>query len=231
MSRGRPDTSRVRRTPAPRRGHFAALLGWSVAAHLGVIAGLSWWLSSAPPPRSPSTHPGLLGFADVVEGSGDEGPSHPAPPPAASSPHPTSARKTAARDTTPPPAPSAAAESAGNDIGAGAGNGTQGNEGNGGNGVGRENGGTGGSTVLAAIRRRIERVKVYPAEARRKQLEGRPFVEFALQADGQVAYSRLVTSCGEALLDAAALDTIRRGAPYPYYAGPIRLAIRFSVDP
>lgn len=87
-----------------------------------------------------------------------------------------------------------------------------------------------GLALLMTIRRRIERAKYYPPEARRQGIEGRSEVEFAIAPDGGVEYVRLIKACGEAQLDAAAIDTIKRAAPFPIYKGTIQLPIRFAIE-
>lgn len=83
--------------------------------------------------------------------------------------------------------------------------------------------------VLAQIRARIERSKHYPLMARRRGFEGTANVAFRIAEDGSVRDVKLVTSSGISPLDEAALTTIRRAAPFPYYPEPIQIGIRFTL--
>ncbi|MDO8462331.1 MAG: energy transducer TonB [Deltaproteobacteria bacterium] len=109
-------------------------------------------------------------------------------------------------------------------IAAGVGTGT-------GSGIGPGSGPSGNNPTLATIRENIERAKRYPAEARRQRQEGVVSVQFQIDASGNAQSVTLLESSSHILLDEEALATIKRGAPYPTYDKPIRLAIRFSTAP
>jgi len=68
---------------------------------------------------------------------------------------------------------------------------------------------------LASVRARLARTLHYPAEARRRQIQGRAVVEFILRADGRVEALGLRQSAGDEALDRAALAAVMEGAPYP----------------
>lgn len=121
------------------------------------------------------------------------------------------------------------AVNSGTGNGGGKGNGSGSGDGDGsGNGVGT--GGDGGTNrILAEIRAKIERAKDYPKLAKRMRLEGRPTVLFEINSDGSVKYVKVAGSSGEAILDEAAVETVKRAAPLPYYERPIRLAIRYDL--
>lgn len=87
-----------------------------------------------------------------------------------------------------------------------------------------------GNPILTKIRQKIERAKYYPPEARRQKMEGRPEVTFQINPDGTLASASLKSSCGNNLLDQAALETINRSIPLPYYEKPISIAIKFSIE-
>lgn len=98
-------------------------------------------------------------------------------------------------------------------------------------GVGGGEGGTGkGDPRLSQIWRRINASKYYPEAARRDKLEGAPRITFAINEDGSIGWTRLAASSGSPLLDDAALQTVQRAAPLPYYAGPITLAVKYSLN-
>ena len=67
---------------------------------------------------------------------------------------------------------------------------------------------------LATVRAGIARTLAYPAEARRKGWGGRTVVAFTLLADGSIADLVVRQGSGHAVLDEAALDAIRRAAPF-----------------
>lgn len=91
--------------------------------------------------------------------------------------------------------------------------------------------GDGGSnTTLSKIRRRIEAAKEYPRIARKLKIEGRPTVIFEIGPNGEIKTVSLVTSSGQKIIDDAAIETVRRAAPLPYYEGPIQLAIRYNLE-
>ena len=95
--------------------------------------------------------------------------------------------------------------------------------------------GSGSSTaglddILAQIRSRIERAKRYPLMARRRGLEGTSDVSFRILENGTVSGLKLARSSGSSPLDEAALATIRRAAPFPYYPKAIRIGIRFALN-
>ncbi len=85
-----------------------------------------------------------------------------------------------------------------------------------------------GNPILAKIRTKIERAKFYPAEARGQKLSGRPKVEFEILQSGEIKNAKIISSSGSAILDNAAIETIRRAMPLPYFPEPIKLAINFD---
>lgn len=88
---------------------------------------------------------------------------------------------------------------------------------------------------LAAVRRRIQQVLVYPAAASRLRLTGQVRLRFSILADGRVALDtlRIVGGTEEDLLQEGALDTIRGiGAfpPPPAGAVAIELPVAFALN-
>ena len=65
--------------------------------------------------------------------------------------------------------------------------------------------------IVAKLRRALR----YPAQARRQGVHGEARVSFVVAADGSVSSIRMVGSSGSAALDEAALDAVRRAAPFP----------------
>ena len=60
---------------------------------------------------------------------------------------------------------------------------------------------------------RLAKVQRYPAQAR--EVQGVVSLAFTIDRHGKVVSSRIVTSSGSAVLDAEALDLIKRAAPLP----------------
>lgn len=65
--------------------------------------------------------------------------------------------------------------------------------------------------IVSKLRRSLR----YPSAARRERLNGVVRVQFTISANGGVQGIRVVGSSGSAVLDKAAIDTVRRAAPFP----------------
>ena len=65
--------------------------------------------------------------------------------------------------------------------------------------------------VYAKLRRSLR----YPSEAKRKRIRGEVHVSFTVSRSGGVGGVRLARSSGSPVLDNAALETVRRAAPFP----------------
>ncbi|KMP12332.1 hypothetical protein UZ36_01060 [Candidatus Nitromaritima sp. SCGC AAA799-C22] len=68
---------------------------------------------------------------------------------------------------------------------------------------------------------RVAGVKYYPRIARKRGLEGRPVVTFTLDSRGDLINLNLTTPSNHKMLNEAALETIRRGTPYPPIPEPL----------
>lgn len=88
---------------------------------------------------------------------------------------------------------------------------------------------SGTDSLLTEIRKRIERAREYPSFARQQGVEGIAEVRFRINLDGSLGVSQVVRSSGSALLDEAALATLRRATPYPAYPDPLQVKIEFSL--
>lgn len=71
------------------------------------------------------------------------------------------------------------------------------------------------SNYPGKVVRKLRRAIRYPAEARRKRLRGEALVTFVVSRNGSARSIRVVRSSGSAILDKAALATVRRAAPFP----------------
>lgn len=94
----------------------------------------------------------------------------------------------------------ASGEHSGNGAGDGSGSGSGAGEGSG---NGRE--GTGETRGIVPIQ---EVAAVYPEEVRRKSIEGTAIIRIVVETDGSVSSSSLVSSSGNAQLDAAAVNVM-----------------------
>jgi len=68
---------------------------------------------------------------------------------------------------------------------------------------------------LSAVLARLQLAKRFPEKARARGDEGRAVVRLSIHRNGALGQSRIARSSGSALLDQAALDTVRRAAPFP----------------
>ncbi|QKT04250.1 energy transducer TonB [Ectothiorhodospiraceae bacterium 2226] len=75
-----------------------------------------------------------------------------------------------------------------------------------------------------AWRSKVERLgnQYYPAEARRRNLSGRLIMEVGINPDGSLYGIEIVESSGHAVLDDAAVQIVRRGAPYAPFSPEMR---------
>jgi protein TonB len=89
------------------------------------------------------------------------------------------------------------------------------------------------AAYLEQVKRRVEREWRYPLLAQERGLAGKLVIEFAIWQDGTLSRLRLATSSGISILDDAALEAIRRAAPYtalPEAMGLDRLTIVASFE-
>jgi len=77
---------------------------------------------------------------------------------------------------------------------------------------------------LTALHREIERHKTYPAQARRRGLEGEVRVGFVVECDGSISRVEVVGSSGSNLLDEAAAATLQQIRRLPPLPDSLRLA-------
>lgn len=65
------------------------------------------------------------------------------------------------------------------------------------------------------VARALRRARHYPREARRAGVQGEARVRFVVQGNGAATGIRIARSSGSPALDAAAIETVRRAAPFP----------------
>jgi periplasmic protein TonB len=89
---------------------------------------------------------------------------------------------------------------------------------------------------LAAIRRQIAESLRYPSSARRRHLTGTVHLEIVIGADGAIAAADVVASSAHAVLDAAAVETVRSLRPVPFPRNvparilKVRLPVVFTLE-
>lgn len=71
------------------------------------------------------------------------------------------------------------------------------------------------SNYPGKVASKLRRALRYPAAAKRQRLRGQVRVSFVVSASGAVGSVRVVSSSGSSILDGAALDAVRRAAPFP----------------
>lgn len=81
--------------------------------------------------------------------------------------------------------------------------------------VAREAGNAAVDNYKGKVQRKLTRATRYPAEAKRQGLRGVAHVRFTVTSNGGLAGVSLAKSSGSPILDQAALDTVRRAAPFP----------------
>ena len=86
------------------------------------------------------------------------------------------------------------------------------------------------SNYPGKVASKLRRALRYPAEAKRRKLRGQAQVSFVVSASGGVGSIRVVLSSGSPILDKAAIETVRRAAPFPAIpAGAARSSWPFTV--
>lgn len=82
------------------------------------------------------------------------------------------------------------------------------------------------------VLRRVEELKRYPAEARVDRAEGKVVVKAVINEDGSVDNVEIFQSSGSPTLDNAAVDLMRRAAPFalPHSLGKPRVTIKIPMN-
>lgn len=80
------------------------------------------------------------------------------------------------------------------------------------------------------IWQRVAEAKYYPRMARKRGFEGEPIVTFTLGSKGELIELKLIEVSSYKILNEAALETIRRGTPYPSIPEPLgKNSISFNL--
>jgi len=76
---------------------------------------------------------------------------------------------------------------------------------------------------------KIDRMKIYPPIARRMGHEGRVLVSFTLNGDGSIGNPVLGKKSGYGELDYAAMETVRKAAPFSAIPSGLGLSMEITV--
>ncbi len=83
---------------------------------------------------------------------------------------------------------------------------------------------------LAQIHAGIQASLVYPPMARIKGISGTVKVRFDVTSSGQPTAIQVVTSSGFPILDEAAVQTVKKAAPYPPIEPTVKVPVVFELD-
>jgi TonB family protein len=83
--------------------------------------------------------------------------------------------------------------------------------------------------VLELIGSAIERVKVYPALARKRGIEGTVYISFRIDYDGKPEGISILRSSGFGILDAATVDVVRKAAPFPRVERRVEIPVTYRL--
>lgn len=86
------------------------------------------------------------------------------------------------------------------------------------------------STWQALLLAHLEKYRRYPAAARARGQQGVAQVTFRMNRQGRLLSSRVSRSSGSAMLDRAAIDTLKRAQPLPAIPEDMPEEIELSVD-
>ena len=103
----------------------------------------------------------------------------------------------------------------------------------GGSGSGLDSAGMVSSTApntLALIRKKIMQEKHYPLMAKERGWIGSVTLNFKINAKGTLDYVKVTSGSGHSVLDKAAVSSIKKAAPFPYYQNTIALALEYKLS-
>ncbi|WP_456713413.1 energy transducer TonB [Bradyrhizobium sp. USDA 4353] len=83
-------------------------------------------------------------------------------------------------------------------------------------------------TFVRTVKSHIARFQYYPERAERERIQGTVGLVLTLQRNGAVTNVRVASSSGVALLDAAAVDMVKRAQPLPSI--PVELPGQLNLD-
>jgi len=84
--------------------------------------------------------------------------------------------------------------------------------------------------TIELISMAIERVKTYPAIARKRGIEGTVHVSFNVMANGNPYGITVLKSSGFSILDKATVKVVKKAAPFPLIANRIELPVVYRLS-
>lgn len=89
------------------------------------------------------------------------------------------------------------------------------------------------ASYMNGVKNLVESVWRYPAQAKRERITGTLLMRFSIDRDGNLAGVEILRSSGEPMLDHAAIEAVRKSAPYaplPESWGVTRLHIHATFE-
>jgi len=83
--------------------------------------------------------------------------------------------------------------------------------------------------IIDLIGSAIERVKTYPALARKRGIEGTVQVSFRITLTGEPEEIRIMKSSGFRILDRATLRVVKKAAPYPHLDRRVEVPVAYKL--
>jgi len=83
--------------------------------------------------------------------------------------------------------------------------------------------------IIELIGSAIERVKTYPALARKRGIEGTVQVSFRITLTGEPDEIRIMKSSGFGVLDRATLRVVKKAAPYPHMDRRVEVPVAYTL--
>ena len=85
------------------------------------------------------------------------------------------------------------------------------------------------------LKMRVEALKTYPGQAKKRNQQGQVVIQFKLDNKGQVSDLSVHKSSGSRILDRAALKAVQKSAPFPrapqgMFSYPVRMRIGVSFE-
>jgi TonB family protein len=84
--------------------------------------------------------------------------------------------------------------------------------------------------LLALLHTAIENAQFYPDSAQQMEREGSASVEFILHINGSITDLNLLHSSGTSSLDEAALEAVKKAAPFQHVEKYLRVPEKFNID-
>lgn len=82
--------------------------------------------------------------------------------------------------------------------------------------------------ILAKIRKKIMRNKFMPESAKKSKITGKVTLMLEILENGTIKYVKISKSSGHHILDQAALTSVKRSSPLPYFPHPITFSIKYN---